>query len=170
MKKITNLTNLLSQQLKELLHAEKQQQESLQKIIKKTESNELKQLFQKNINKTEKQAKRLEDALSILGEDKKVIECKAMKELLGRGLDLTKKCDNAEVLEAGLISSLQCIKHFEIAEYGTMASFAKLLGNDEVLEILKKTIAEEKAIDKELTELAERTINKRAQEPETIAV
>lgn len=99
-----------------------------------------------------------------LDKNKKTGECKVMAELLDRGLQLAKSCENNEVLESGMISSLQCIKHFEIAEYGTLASFAELLENDKVLKLLKMTIAEEKELDQALSELAEKTINQRAKE------
>jgi ferritin-like metal-binding protein YciE len=164
MKKLVDLTDLFSEHLKELLSSEKEQIEKMPKYINKAVSKELKSLLQKNMEQTKQHAKRLEDSLALLGENKKAIECNVMNELLDRGLHIGKKSDNKDVLEAGLVMSVQCIKHFEIASYGTLVSFANLLGDKEVSNLLKMTLNEEKALDKEMTELAVKSINTRARE------
>ncbi len=162
MKKIYDLPDLFSEQVKELYSAEKQQQSAFKKLFKKIGSEELQELNKKIIEKNELHIKRLEDVLEKLGEPKKIIECKAMKELIDRGLNLSKNCENIEVYEAGLVSVVQCMKHFEIADYGTLVAFADLLNQKEITEILKKSLVEEETHDKELTGLADRSINDRA--------
>lgn len=159
MKKIATLNDLLCNQLLELLDAEKQQQEHLQKFMKKTGSTEFKTLLQKNMDNTVKHLKRLGDVLDTLGIDERNVECKVMSELISRAMQLAKNSDNTDVVEAGLIASLKCIKHFEIAEYGTLISYSRLLGDNDSLEILKKSISEEKIMDNDLTQLAEKNIN-----------
>ena len=160
--KIYDLSDLLCEHLRELLSAEKQQHYVLEKVIGKTQSNELRLLIQKNIDYSLQQAFRLEDILTILGRNKRTIECKIMRELLDRLIRFSQNCANTGVLDAELISSLQCIKHFEISEYGTLCSyFSKLLSDNEVLRLLKMTITEEKALERKLTELAESSVNLR---------
>lgn len=169
MKKIIDLTDLFTEQLKELLNAERQQKDTLQRFIDKTKSDKLKSLLMKDLTRTEQQAKRLEEALDIMGENKREVECEVMTELLDRGLRLQKKCDNSDVLEAGLITSIQCTKHFEITLYGTLISYANLLNEKGIAEMLKKTLIEEKELDKELTDIALKTINTKANKPAALA-
>lgn len=169
MKKMNDLHDLFSEQLRELYNAEKQQLETYQKFIKKSESSELKELLQKNLDKTTNHVKRIEDAMKHMGESKRIAESKSMKELLDRGLYLMKYSGNEEVLEAGLITAVQGVKHFEISLYGTLIAFADLLGKKEVSDILKKILVEEKALDKEFTQVAEESINVRAKEAEAVS-
>jgi ferritin-like metal-binding protein YciE len=60
----------------------------------------------------------------------------------------------AEELDAGLISAAQRVEHYEIAGYGCVSAYAKLLGENEADKILRTTLDEEKATDEKLTELS----------------
>jgi ferritin-like metal-binding protein YciE len=57
----------------------------------------------------------------------------------------------------------QAIEHYEITRYGTLAAWAKQLGNTEAEQLLRETLAEEEKTDKLLSELAEATINAAAE-------
>jgi len=70
-----------------------------------------------------------------------------------------------EVLDAGLISAAQRVEHYEIAAYGCVRTYAKLLGEADAAELLNQTLQEEKETDKKLTKLAEK-INVEASEQE----
>jgi len=63
------------------------------------------------------------------------------------------------VKDAALIAAAQRAEHYEIAGYGTVIAYTKLLKEKAVRKLLKATLAEEKAVDEALTELAESTIN-----------
>ena len=60
-----------------------------------------------------------------------------------------------EELDAGLISAAQRVEHYEIAGYGCVSTYAKLLGEDDAVSLLRKTLEEEKKTDAKLTQLAE---------------
>ncbi|NJL34850.1 MAG: DUF892 family protein, partial [Chloroflexaceae bacterium] len=64
--------------------------------------------------------------------------------------------------EAGLIASAQRVEHYEIAGYGTVCTWAKMLGRQDDLSLLQQTLTEEKETDMKLTNLAERSINPKA--------
>ena len=68
-------------------------------------------------------------------------------------------------LDAGLISAAQRVEHYEMAGYGCVTTYAKLLGENDAMSLLRQTLEEEKATDKKLTELAN-TINLEAAESE----
>ena len=64
--------------------------------------------------------------------------------------------------DVGLIMAGQKVEHYEIATYGGLAQLAKILGYDEISNLLETTLAEEKEADQNLTSLAENTINESA--------
>jgi ferritin-like metal-binding protein YciE len=65
-------------------------------------------------------------------------------------------------LDAGLVAAAQAVEHYEIARYGTLCAWGEQLGQDEVLNLLKSTLAEEEATDEALSSLGEGGINERA--------
>jgi ferritin-like metal-binding protein YciE len=66
------------------------------------------------------------------------------------------------VIDAGLIGAAQRVEHYEIAAYGTVRTFANLLGEEEAADLLQQTLEEEGETDKHLTELAEEIVNQEA--------
>lgn len=68
------------------------------------------------------------------------------------------------VLDAALIAACQRVEHYEISVYGTLATFAKLLGREDDADLLVQTLDEEKEADENLTDIAESTINVEAKE------
>ena len=63
------------------------------------------------------------------------------------------------VRDAGIISAAQKVEHYEIASYGTLVAFAKILGEDDVAGLLEETLNEEKEADQNLTDCAEDAVN-----------
>jgi ferritin-like metal-binding protein YciE len=71
----------------------------------------------------------------------------------------TGEVDDKLVLDAALIAAAQSVEHYDIARYGALISWAKLLGHDDCAAILHETLEEEKATDKALTDIAESQVN-----------
>lgn len=157
--KLENLNDLFIEQLKDLYSAEKQIIEALPKMVEKAANPDLKAGFQKHLAETEGQKRRLEQIFESLGKDGGGHECKAMKGIIKEAEELMKEDAEEDVMDAGLIASAQRVEHYEIAGYGTAATYAKELGNNEALELLKQTINEEKMTDEKLTQLAVSCIN-----------
>ncbi len=68
-----------------------------------------------------------------------------------------------EVLDAGLIGAAQKVEHYEIAGYGTVRTYAEMLGNDQAARLLQQTLDEEGMTDKKLNALAMQCINVEAE-------
>ncbi len=62
----------------------------------------------------------------------------------------------------GFISAAQRVEHYEIAGYGCARTYAEVLGDRNGADLLEKTLEEEAATDKKLTELAKTLINLQA--------
>ena len=156
--RMDSLRELYINELKDLLDAERQLIRALPKMQKAASHAELKQAFTTHERQTQEQAKRLERILGELGETK-AKKCKGMQGLIEEGKELIEEKPDPDVLDAGLISKAQHVEHYEIAGYGTVRTYAQLLGFDEHARLLQKTLDEEGETDKLLTRLAEGSIN-----------
>jgi ferritin-like metal-binding protein YciE len=135
-------------------------------MAKAAYSPELKSAFEEHLTQTEGHARRLEQIFEELDEPAKGKKCKGMQGLIEEGSEMIKELKGQEeVLDAGLISAAQRVEHYEIAGYGTVRTYAELLGEDEAVRLLEETLGEEKETDDKLTELAQE-INVQANEGE----
>jgi ferritin-like metal-binding protein YciE len=151
---LESLRELFVEQLQDLYSAENQILKALPKMIKAASSEDLKAGFQEHLSQTEQQVKRLEQIFTGLDEDAEGKKCKGMEGLLKEGSELMSEDAAPEVLDAGLISAAQHVEHYEIAGYGTVRTYAELLGNQEAVRLLQTTLDEEKQTDVKLTKLA----------------
>ena len=156
---MSNLQDLLVENLKDLYSAESQLIKALPRVAKAVDSDELRLAVQKHLKETETHAQRLEQVLQKMGEKAKGKKCKGMEGLLEENKELLGEDIEPDVLDAGLIVGMQKVEHYEIAGYGSAVTFAKLLGDDEAARVLAQTLDEEERTDKLLTEIAERSIN-----------
>lgn len=157
--KLESLRDLLVEQLQDLYDAENRITKALPKLSKAATSPQLKAAFEKHLKETEGQVNRLERAFEELGEKAKKKTCQAIKGLIEEGEETIEEDAESEVKDAALIAAAQRVEHYEIAGYGSVSAYAKLLGEADVLKLLQETLAEEKATDDALSELAESTIN-----------
>jgi ferritin-like metal-binding protein YciE len=152
---MSGLRETLIDELRDVLDAEKQLLKALPKMAKAAEHEDLKAAFEQHIEETEGQVERLNQVFELLGETARGKKCKAMEGLVEEASELIEE----EEGDAALICGAQKAEHYEIATYGSLAAWAKLLGEEEAAELLGETLEEEKATDEKLTELAETVIN-----------
>lgn len=164
-KSLETLKDLYVHELKDIYSAEKQITRALPKLAKAASSDELRNAFEEHLEQTEGQIQRLEQIFKRLGESTTGPKCKGMEGLLEEGSDFIKEKASPEVIDAGMIVAAQKVEHYEIAGYGSICTFAKLLGFEEDLALLKETINEEETTDEKLTELAQ-NINLQAESDE----
>jgi ferritin-like metal-binding protein YciE len=80
--------------------------------------------------------------------------CVGMEGLVAEGAELIKEEEPGVQLDAALICAAQKAEHYEIAAYGSLVSYAKLLGMEEAADLLETSLAEEKQTDETLTNIA----------------
>jgi ferritin-like metal-binding protein YciE len=156
---LNTLKDLYIHELKDLYSAEKQLTKALPKMAKAANNADLKAGFQTHLEETKEHVARLEKVLSMHDQSTRGPKCKAMEGLVAEGAEHMEEEGDPEVLDAGLIVAAQKVEHYEIAGYGSVCTFAKLLGDKAGLEILKLTLNEEETTDKKLTKLATSVIN-----------
>lgn len=159
---LKTLNDLFIHQLKDLYGAEKQLLQAMPQIEERITSGELKRAVARHRDETVQQINRLEKVFDLMNMKPSADKCKAMDGLLKETLDFLKEEADNPVRDAGIIACIQRVEHYEIAGYGTACTYAKYLGHQEALKLLKDTLSEEKHIDERLTVLAESTINVKA--------
>jgi ferritin-like metal-binding protein YciE len=159
-----DLMELFVDELKDLYSAESQLIKALPKMAKAATSENLRAGFEHHLEQTKEHARRIEEICTELGEKPTGKKCGGMEGLIGEGKEMMDEFEG-DVLDAALISAAQRVEHYEIAGYGTVRTYAELLGKDRAVELLGETLEEEKETDQKLTELAV-TINVEAISPE----
>jgi len=159
---LATLRELYVDELRDLYSAENQILKALPKMAKAASSAHLKNAFQEHLEQTKGHVQRLDKIFDELGARAKGKKCRAMEGLIEEGKELLEKDVEPDVLDAGLIAAAQKVEHYEMAGYGCVRTYAKLLGDDQSAELLQETLNEEGETDEKLTELAESTINLKA--------
>jgi ferritin-like metal-binding protein YciE len=164
---LETLKELYVNELRDLYNAENQLVKALPKMAKAASSDELKEAFEKHLEQTKGHVQRLEEVFEELGEKTKGKTCKAMKGLIDEGSEVLKADGEDSVVDAGIIVAAQKVEHYEIAGYGSVRTFAQLLGQDKSAELLQQTLDEESEANELLNKLAEDIVNPEAlMEPE----
>jgi len=150
------LKELYVDELKDLYSAENQLVKALPKMAKAATSEDLRAGFEEHLEQTKGHVSRLEQIFKGLDESPKGKKCKGMEGLIKEGGEMIEEGLDPEELDAGLISAAQRVEHYEMAGYGCVATYAKLLGENEAVSLLRETLEEERETDKKLTKLSER--------------
>ncbi|GAA5531610.1 protein YciF [Herpetosiphon gulosus] len=159
---LKTLDDLLYEHLSDLYDAENQILDALPLMEKKATAPVLRAAFEKHLEETKVQRATLDDIFADLGRKPATHRCKAMEGILREGQDFMKEKAEAEVMDAGLIAAAQRVEHYEIAGYGCVRTWAKQLGMTSIAERLQKILDQEGATDQSLTQIAEKTINRKA--------
>lgn len=159
---LDNLRDLFHEQLKDIYSAEKQLTEALPKMVKAARDKKLQDAFQHHLNITERQFERVRRLLDDMDVNPGNKKCKAMEGLIEEGTEMVKEDGDATTRDVGLICAAQKVEHYEIATYGSLRTWAKMLGHTDVADILQEILDEEYDADNTLDKLAEGYLNRAA--------
>ena len=160
--KITNLEQLLEDELKDIYSAENQLLKALPQMAQAAESKDLRASFEKHIEQTLSHVERIEEICRDLKIEPSGKTCAGMGGLIKEGEEVIESDMESEPKQAALIGAAQRVEHYEIAAYGTARAHAKQLGFVKAYEVLTQTLNEEKDTDQKLTHLAENRANIKA--------
>lgn len=160
---LKDLRDLYVEQLRDLYNGEEQIIKALPKMAEKVSNEELRNAFEQHLEQTKEQKRRLEQIFEEYDEKPSGHTCEGMKGIIEEGREMMKKKGNEDARDAGLIAAAQRVEHYEIAGYGTARTLAQRLGENNAVELLQRTLEEEKETDKKLSRLAEQTVNPQAQ-------
>lgn len=158
-----NLEELFVFELNDLFDAEQRICDSLPKMIDAASSPLLKDALRSHLEQTKQQIHRLEQVFMRLGRETDGVTCEGIKGILSEGAVVCDAKAPGEVKDAALIGAAQRVEHYEMAGYGTVRTFAHRLGMHDIADLLQVTLDEEGNTDKQLTQIAEQSVNVQAQ-------
>jgi ferritin-like metal-binding protein YciE len=156
------LKDLFEDSLKDIYWAEKALTKALPKMYKNATDKKLQSAIELHLAETHVHVKRLEECFASLGKKAQAKKCDAMQGLLDEGKSIMEETEPGAVRDAGIIAAAQKVEHYEIATYGTLAAFAKILKEKTCLKNLLATLHEEKICDQLLTKVADINLNSKA--------
>ena len=150
------IRELLIDQMRDLLHAEKQLVKALPKMIKAAQSEKLATLIERHLGETEEQVTRLTEGLKLLQAPARAKPCKGMMGLLEEGEEVISESKGKDPAGAdlALIGAAQKVEHYEMAGYMTARNLAQQLKLPEVVQLLQLSLAEEENADQLLNQVA----------------
>ncbi len=161
-KDVKTMDDLFVHTLRDIYYAENRILKALPDMIEKSSDLQLKQGFEKHLRETEGQVRRLEEVFRLHNSEIQGVDCPAIDGILKEADETIGDAENSRILDAALIFSAQAVEHYEITRYGSLISWAKLLGKPECASLLEQNLEEERAADRALNELAEGGVNQRA--------
>lgn len=153
------LRDLFVDSLKDIYWAENALVKTLPTMAKNASTPNLINTIKLHLEETKTHVTRLESVFASIGEKVEAKKCDAMQGLIEEGEGILEETEPGAVRDAGIIAAAQKVEHYEIATYGTLAAFARTLGENEALDLLMQTLLEEKEADRSLTEAAYNHIN-----------
>lgn len=161
----SKLMKLFEDSLKDIYWAEKALTKALPKMAKKATSEDLVEALENHLAETEQHVAKVEQVFEVIGKKAVAKKCEAMAGLIKEGEEIMQETEEGAMRDAGIIAAGQKVEHYEIATYGTLSTFAQILGLNEAVSILNEILEQEKNADLTLTGVAQ-AINLQAVEEE----
>jgi len=153
---VTGLDDLLFDELRDILHAEKQLTKALPKMAKAARFDQLRELFEQHLAETEAQIERLNECFDLLGKTARAKPCRGMQGLVEEGQEVMEAAESKDdaAADLALIGAAQRVEHYEISGYTTAKNLAQQLRHSAVVALLSKSLAEEENADQLLNQVA----------------
>lgn len=150
------LDELLIDELRDILHGEKQLTKALPKMAAAARHDQLRELFEQHLGETEAQIERIDECFELLGKSARAKTCKGMMGLVEEGQTIIAEGEEKEdaAADLALIGAAQRIEHYEIAGYATARNLAQQLRHSAIVSLLSKSLAEEENADQLLNQVA----------------
>jgi ferritin-like metal-binding protein YciE len=148
------LEDLFLETLKDIYYAEKKLVTTLPKMAKAAQDQKLAEGLLMHAEETEGHVERLDQIFEMLGKPARGKTCDAIIGIIEEGKSIMEEFKGTIALDAGIVAAGQAAEHYEIARYGALRTWAGQLGMNDAVKLLEQTLAEEKAADKKLSELA----------------
>jgi ferritin-like metal-binding protein YciE len=152
--------------LQDIYDVELKLTKAIPKMLKKAKHPRLKEALETHLEETKEHVKRVEKAFAALQEKKKRVPCKGIAGVLAEGDEILKMKLTPEAMDAGIILAAQKVEHYEISSYGALCEYAKIMGHDDALDLLKENMNDEENADQLLSDIAESGVNEAAKDME----
>jgi ferritin-like metal-binding protein YciE len=156
------LNELFHEQLKDIYFAEKMIYKTLPKMAKAAKASALKDAFNEHHTQTKEHLARLEQVFEIIGEKAEPKTCEAINGIIAEGEETIQKFGSTDVIDTGLIAAAEAVEHYEMARYGALAAWAKVLKLPQAEKLLKQTWAEEQQTEQLLVKIGQQSADRKA--------
>ncbi|HZS56528.1 MAG TPA: DUF892 family protein [Bryobacteraceae bacterium] len=157
--KIQSVEDLFLVELQYIYGAEQQLVQSLPELAQAACAPQLREVFEQHLQDTKEHVRRIEDTFKSIGVPAQAQPNAVIKQLRQEAQQMIENIEKSELRDAALIIVGNQVEHYEMSAYGSLRTFAQLLGHEEAIGILQKTLDEEKKADAKLTEVGESQIN-----------
>jgi ferritin-like metal-binding protein YciE len=157
-----NFRELYKTELQEACSLETQLVQALPKMAEAAHDPGLKQAILSHLDETRGHEQQLREVLQRHDAEARGHTDQSMQAMIHEAAKWARMVKDPSLRDAGVIASAQRIEHYEIAVYGTLATWAKQLGLDDDLKVLHGILQQEKSADDTLTGLAKSTVNRQA--------
>jgi ferritin-like metal-binding protein YciE len=157
-----NLKDLLIEQGRELYDASRQEQKELPKIQQQVTNPKLRNVIARQLDTARTQTQRLQDAFRKLNASPEGEKNECAQSILKQAKSLIDRSRDAEIRDAAIVNTIQRLNHTKVASFGSLASYAREIGQEDLARMFHESAASEKDFDRELTQLAEKEINRNA--------
>lgn len=156
---LESLRDLYVEELRDLYNAEKQLVDALPEMVEHASHDELRRAFESHLEETREHVRRLEQIFDDLDQSPSGKKCEGMEGLIKEARSMLKQKADEDVRDAGLITAAQRAEHYEIAAYGTVATYAEMLERKQDYKLLTETLDNEKEVDQKLNRIAKQIVN-----------
>lgn len=153
------LADVFEHTLQDIYYAENAITKALPKVAKAATDAKLKKAAEDHLEETKGQIATLKKVFTSIGKKAEGEKCDAIEGLLKEADGIMKEASGT-ALDAGLLAACQAVEHYEIARYGSLREWARVLGHDEAHKLLSEILDQEKATNNKLTNLAVTSVNK----------
>lgn len=157
--KIHSVEDLFLNGLQYVYDAEKQLTQALPELAEASCAPQLRQVFEQHLQQTKEHVARIEEVFKRIGAPPQTQPNTVLEQMHEEAKQMMQNIEKSELRDAALIVAGNQVEHYEVAAYGSLRTFAQLLGKDDLVDILQKTLDEEKKADAKLTEVGESQIN-----------
>jgi len=154
------MADLFEHTLQDIYYAENALTKAIPKMSKAATDAKLKTAFDDHLKQTKGHVQKLKQVFAAAGLKAEGVKCDAIEGLVKEADGVIEEASGT-ALNAGLLAAAQAVEHYEIARYGSLREWAKILGHTEAHKLLSEIIDEEKAANLKLTDLAVGGINKK---------
>lgn len=144
--------------LQDIYYAETALTKALPKVAAAAGNADLKKAITHHLDETKQQIVLLKKVFAVIGQKAEGVKCDAIDGLIKETDGIIKEASGA-ALDAMLIGAAQAVEHYEIARYGTLREWAKVLGHTEAHDLLSQILDMEKAANAKLTSMAVEAVN-----------
>ncbi|MEO8377163.1 MAG: DUF892 family protein [Candidatus Sumerlaeota bacterium] len=155
MAELKELMDVMVDLLKDTYDAELQQRDSLPKLLKAAGNTSLKRVFRDHMEQNKVHIARLEKAFAFIDRPARPRKCKGMAVLLKEAEDAGELKGITPLVDAGIIMAAQKVEHYEIVAYNALKTYARILGQDDIVNLFEANLGDEIEADDLLTEISQ---------------